>query len=162
MADWPVHGLDPWDVELKAYIDDLAESVTGGTELGYAERVTNYTTTEATPFAAAIDALQVEVTGTGRPVDVEFFASDAHHSVADTFVYALLVVDGVYLDANGQLAATQSTSTTLGSSLYFKKRIVLDESVDYQFNVVLYGGAAGTSTLVAAAFAPTFLSVVSR
>lgn len=161
MADWPAHGVTPWDPQLKAYIDDLF-GATDGIELGYAERVTNYTTTGVTPFATPIDALQVEVEGTGRPVDVEFFASDIHHSVANTFIYALLVVDGVYLDDNGQLAATQSTSTTLGSSLYFKKRIVLDEGVSYQFNVVCYGGAAGTSTIVAAAFAPTFLSVTAR
>lgn len=142
-------------------INDLNERAIAGTELDYAERVANYTTTQ-TSYLLPIDALQVDVVGTGRPVDVEFYGANVHHSVANTLVNALLVVNGGYLDANGQLASVASPSTTAGPAMYFKKRIVLTDAVAYQFNVVLWGAAAGTSTIVAANFAPTFLSVTSR
>lgn len=145
-----------------AAITALEPQIIAGTELDYAERVANYTTTAAAPFGPPIDTLQAEAVGSGRPVDVEFFAANVFHSVANTLVNAYLVVDGIHLDDNGQLASVASPSTIAGPSLYFKKRIVLDDGVPYQFNVVMFAAAAGTSTIVAANFAPNFLSVTSR
>lgn len=160
MTDFPVRGQKSpnyWDLQLKAYIDERL----AGTELGFAERLSPFTTTTTAP-GTPVTGLSTLVTGQGRPVDVQFYAPNVYHSVANTDVICYLRANGIDLDALGQTGSASSPSTTAGPSLLITRRLVLLDGDDYTFDVCVFGGAAGTCNLVAAGFAAIQLSVVSR
>lgn len=130
------------------------------TELGYAERTTNDTTTNTAYASAAsnkISGLSVTVVGEGLPVLIEFFATIAYHSVANTSVSAALVVNGA--TTSGQAATVFSPSTSAGPSLILRRRMVLTAGTSYTFEIGKYVGAAGTGTYFAGANFPMHLAV---
>lgn len=163
MADYPTQGDSPWDVALLAYLDDRFEAAAAGTEMGNAERLTTFTTTNtSTAGGGVIPSLTVVVVGEGRPVDVNFFAANVYHSVADTSVSFALRVNGSTVSDRSQTASVRSPLTTAGPSAWLYRRPFLDLGVQYTFTINVAGGAAGTSNVVAASFAPIQLCVSRR
>lgn len=147
-------------------IDEL-EAHIPGVELGYAERASNFTTTNTSSSSVAagskVTSLLVTVTGQGRPVDVEFYSPSIHHSTAAQVITVYLVVNGVAQSTTlGQSAFISSPVNTLGRAVILKRRLVLTEAVEYTFEVGLAGASAGTVTLTASAAVPSSLSVTSR
>jgi hypothetical protein len=154
-------------------LQDVDDAVAGGIaghlpgrELAYAERATDFTTTNtnATSVAetATIGMLSTTVYGTGEPVEVEFFSGLVKHSVVNTTVMIYFIVNGIAAGPDGQYAAVQSINSTQGRTLIMKRRLVLTDGVAYTFQVGVVGGAAGTSTIGGTAAAPTYLSVTAR
>lgn len=139
------------------------EAQVPGSSLGYAEKVNGFTTTntEATTVSN-ITGLSVTVMGTGRPAEVSFYAPNVFHSVANTTVGFLLNVNGSLTSAIGQTGSVSAPGTTAGHSFYMSRQVVLTSGVSYTFQVSVYGGAAGTSSLTAAGFTPITLSVTAR
>lgn len=145
-------------------IEDVIEVQTPGTELAYAERLAGVSNTATAAGAAAIISglTAGPVIGKGRAVDIEFFAPTVYHSVANTNVIFYLEVNGVALNANGNITGVISPKTTSGPSAIIKKRLVLTDGVSYTFKVGMYCGAAGTSQATAAGFAAIQLAVTAR
>jgi hypothetical protein len=156
----PYYGLS------EANVISLIEQYAIGQEMDYSERIISFTTTNtvfgSVAGAAKIGGILCEVTGLGRPVDIEFFAPNIYHSVANTLVQYYLIVDGASFTTNGQIGAAFSPSITIGPDGIMKRRIVLDEGVDYTFEVGVSGAAAGTCTLDANAAAQISLAVTAR
>jgi hypothetical protein len=147
----------------RAALDEAFEAGIPGTELGYAERLTNFATTAVAAGATAlVPGLVVTVTGQGRPVDIEFFAQAVRHSVASTAITGYLEVNGSATASQASSAGSSSPSTTVGRVIIIRRRAVLADGVEYTFKAGIFGGAAGTTTLSAAAFAASHLSVTSR
>lgn len=142
----------------RSTIDTFAE--TGSTELGYAERTSNDTTTN-TAYASStsnkISGLSVTVVGQGLPVLVEFFCPGVFHSVAATGVSVTLITNGAL--TSGQLATVDSSATNKSRALVMRRRMVLTAGTSYTFEVGKYVDAAGTGTYTAVADAPMHLSV---
>lgn len=155
MTDAPIPGITPgnWGQQLLDYLTDQAP----GVELAYDERTTTFTTTNtsigSTAAASKVTGLSISVVGTGRPVRIDFQAS-VHHSVASTAVFPYILRDGVYV----RLGSVSSPQTGTGRTLYFFSREVLTDGVTYTYEVGVAGGAAGTSTLSAAAEFPITLT----
>lgn len=148
------------DAEVAAAI--AAQTI--GKEIGYAERWTTDTTTnapddDATLMANRISGISVVVTGIGRPVEVEAFALVAH-SVALGVVYNTIMMNGVRILQSGRVLPKASAADTLVS----KRRIVLDAGVEYTFELAKTIDTAGTGTWFAseASEIPIYLSVVQR
>jgi hypothetical protein len=130
-------------------------------ELGYAERTTADTTTN-TSFAAAssnkITGLSVSVTGTGRPVEIEFFLPAGYHSVANSIVGAVILQNGTTVICAGNVRVS---STTTGDSFLLKARKVLTAGTGYTFEVGKYT-VSGTANYSADATYPMYLAVTER
>ena len=131
-----------------------------GSEMGYAERTTDDTTTN-TAYASTpsnkISGLSVTVIGEGQPVMVEFFCPGVKHSVAASPVNAVLIINGSV--TGGQLATADSPATGNARFLMFRRRMVLTAGTSYTFEVGKYATSAGTGTYTAVADAPMHLSV---
>lgn len=149
-------------VAVDAKIEEAAEIQMAGIERGYAERITTYTTTSAAYPGVALPGLSVTVVGQGRPVDIEVSIANAYHSVVNTAVTAIIVINGTPLSPLSSLGSVYSPETDAGPALVVRRRSILVAGTSYTFTVNIYGGAVGTSTLVAASYAPMYLSVVSR
>lgn len=130
------------------------------TELGYAERTTNDTTTN-TAYASSpsnkISGMSVTVVGTGQPVEIEFYCPQVYHSVANTVVSAELLIGGAL--AGGQFASENSPSTAAGPFLTIKRRLILTAGTSYTFEVGKSISGAGTGTYFASADSPMHLVV---
>lgn len=135
-----------------------------GRELAYAETFAPFATTNTNPASTAnyMTALSKTIVGTGRAVVVEFFAPAAYHSVANTQVGAVLMVNDDALSPRSQLTGETSPVTNGGPGIGFTRRIQLLAGVSYKLDVNIWGAAAGTSNIVAASYCPATLSVVSR
>lgn len=145
-------------------LGDFIDKYMPGTEQGYAEIFTSATAT-ATSIGAAVDVtgLSVTVTGTGRPVDVEFFCPRVSHSNATAEVNVALAATTLGTTSYIDLGYSSPGSTTLGNSLYIKRRVVLVDGQDYTFTARVFAyNVAGTSTLFAASYSPITLSVTAR
>jgi len=133
-----------------------------GAELGYAERATADTTTNATAGDASanlIAGLAVPVTGIGRAVEVEFYCT-ARHSVVDGFV-------GVWLTNNGTLLAgaycpVPSVSTSRSNTLRATARVLLADGAAANFEVGKFVIGAGTGTYDGSASNPMWMAVTQR
>lgn len=130
------------------------------TELGYAERTTNDTTTN-TVYASAtsnkINSLIVAVTGQGVPVSVEVYCPTAYHSVADKNAALVLLINGSV--TSGQTSESTSSIAAGANGLLLLRSLVLASGVEYIFEVGKYLSAAGTGTYVAWSDAPMHLKV---
>lgn len=150
---------------LEDTVNDLVNTYVPGTEMGYAERLTNFTTT-ATSVATAVDitGLTVTVVGHGRPADIEFYAPSVSHSVSGTQVSLIFYVNGSYTSGQGQVTQVFSNSTTSGVLGYLKRRSVLSDGVTYNISVRPYAyQVAGTTTIGSlGGYQPIFLSVTAR
>lgn len=135
-------------------------TVDGTTQLGYAERATNDTTTN-TSYASApsnkIAGLSVTVVGQGLPVTVEFFCPQVYHSVANTLVSCELLINGAL--ATGQFASAFSPSTAAGPFLLMKRKPLLVAGTSYTFEVGKSVSGAGTGTYTGAADSLMYLEV---
>lgn len=129
----------------------------GTTELGYAERTTNDSTTN-TAYASVgsnkISGLSVTVVGEGLPVLVEFFCPSVVHSVANTATAAVLLTNGAV--TSGQQGFGEA-STSAG--LILRRRRILTPGTSYTFEVGKYVVAAGTGTYIAGSDNPMHLAV---
>ena len=170
MADWPAQGVSPWDDALKAYIDDLVdEAVLGsgiGAELGYASRVSNFTTVAVASTDAAnatIPSFSLSVVGQGRPVELGLRLPSVYHSVANTNVNATFVIDGNPASTSGSLGGASSPSTSVGSTLVIGRRTPpLTIGQTYTITARVWGQAAGTATCLGGAFYPIEMWAVGR
>lgn len=144
----------------------IVVAAVAGTQLGYAEQIANFVTTNtsaaSTLAASTVTSLSVTVEGTGAPVEVEFFAPAVYHSVADTAITAYLIVNDTVGGATGAAGVASSPSATSGRLIGFNRRIVLADGVSYTFTVGLAGAVAGLTNLVASPGAPASLSVTAR
>lgn len=142
----------------------LAASLVGK-EAAYAERLTNFTTTNtsltSTAASSLITELTCSVTGIGRAVEIEFWCGAAYSSVAANYVDPYLVVDGVASSNDGSIAAVSSPVTNSGRTIIMKRRLVIPTGVTRVFQVGI-AGQSGTSTIVSGPTGPTYLSVVYR
>lgn len=157
------------DAELAAVdarLDVLEAATAPGKELGYAERTTTHTTTATTAAGAAdISGFSVgPITGTGRPVEANFYTSSVTHSVANSNVSAFISVNGAVGGSLGQFGGQSSPSTTagLGDALNLTRRVVLTDGVSYTFTVRAFSLVAGTSSIYGAAGVPMSLAVTAR
>lgn len=163
--------------DVAATVDDVAAMVsslvlqevqdhTPGIDLGTASRTSAFTTTNTTAGNGSlglITGLTVTITGTGRPVDVRFTAPAVYHSVANTFVGVSINAGNPLAATNATFASSQSTLTNNGNGLEATLRTpALNVGQSYTFQVNVWGGAAGTCTLAAAAYGPIQLAVTSR
>lgn len=184
MGTYPAQGSSPWDTQLKTYIDDADalvqsqidpiaqaliddafEGYVPGTELLYAERLTPFATTATVIGTAAnVTGLSGTVIGKGRPVAIDVDLSGLYHSIANTGVLAYLAVNGVVLTTPYGLLEVGGLSpvTNSGPAHKMTRRLVLADTVSYLFQVGIYGGAAGTSTLSGAAYQANSLTVTAR
>ena len=163
-----------WRAALAAYTEAVDETIdskvtaavaahTPGIELAYAERTTNFATTSTVHGAGAlVPSLVVSVVGQGREVDIRFNAQTVLHSVADTGVLCGYEVNNSATSNLCQSTVVSSPSNTVGRGMDVSRRVILTDGVTYTIKAYCYGLAAGTSTIVAAAFAPMSLSVTSR
>lgn len=133
-----------------------------GSELGYAERTSSFTTTNtslwSTAAASVVGSLSVTVTGTGRPVDVEFYCPAMGHT-AGAIVTSYLIVNGATNDARSQY---KNWAINFGEGGEMKRRLVLANGTSYTFTVGISANAAGTSTVTGSTSAPTHLAVTQR
>lgn len=153
------------DTAFDTRLDVLEAATAPGKELGYAERTTTHTTTATTAAGAAdISGLSVTVTGTGRPVEANFYTSSVTHSVANSNVSAFISVNGAVGGSLGQFGGQSSPSTTagLGDALNLTRRVVLTDGVSYTFTVRVFSLVAGTSSIYGAAGVPMSLAVTAR
>lgn len=128
-------------------------------EQGYAQVTSTKTSTNTTAFTNdLISGLSVTVVGRGRPVVVEFFCQAVRHSVANNWVLAGLVVNGVADVYTGIVSPSTTINQTLAPLL---RRLVLTDGVSYTFEVGVQTQAA-TATLTAASTAPMWLAVAER
>ena len=163
-----------WETRLKALLDAIAPDIKAledaipvgagfGQELAYAEKTTDFASTNTVAFAvgagALVTGLSITVDGTGRPFDLEFY-SLARHSVANSFVAISFVVDGA---SDGSLFAEFSPSTTVNRSCLFRRRMApIAVGVSKTFQVASYTPTAGTVTWAATANNKMWLSAVNR
>ncbi len=141
-----------------------ADNGVSGVEIGYAERTTSDTTTNTVLASATsnkISGLSVTVTGTGRPVEIEFFCPLCYHSsTAAKFVGAAILINGS--ETGAQLGTVDSATTGAGRTLIVRRRIVLTSGSSYTFEVGKWIESAGTGNYLVGADFPMHLSVVSR
>lgn len=126
-------------------------------ELGYAERTSNDTTTNATfgnVGSNKISGLSVTVVGEGKPVMVEFYCSSAIHSVTDTAAGVVLLINGA--TTGGQQGYVEAKTS---EALIMRRRLVLTAGTSYTFEIGKFIVAAGTGTYLAGADNPMHLSV---
>lgn len=151
---------------VNSLVEQAVQDHTPGIELGIASRTSAFTTTNTTAGNGAlglIPGLTVTVTGAGRPVDVRFTAPAVYHSVANTFVGVSINAGNPLAATNATFASSQSTSTSNGNGLEATLRTAtLNNGQSYTFQVNVWGAAAGTCTLAAAAYGPIQLTVTSR
>lgn len=147
-------------------VEQAVQDHTPGIELGSASRTSAFTTTNITAGNGSlglITGLTVTITGSGRPVDVRFTAPAVYHSVANTFVGVSINAGNPLAANNATFASSQSTLTNNGNALEATLRTAtLNDGQSYTFQVNVWGAAAGTSTLAAAAYGPIQLVVTSR
>lgn len=156
--------LQAWADRMSWNSEDIAETVAdslaeheAGLEIGSAERATDYSTT-VTAAGTKIPGLVLNVTGSGRPVDLEARISNCFHSVANTGVNGGIYVNGTQIQGD----VVYSPQTAKGPSLKIKQRMVLLDGIDYTIEVDLWGNAAGTCTMDVAATKPSTLTATNR
>lgn len=156
--------VDLDELALDAAINAKVATKVPGTELAYVQAVAGMTTTNTTAGGAGgnLTALQVTFTSNGRPVDIEFYIAAARHSVANTRISVLLVVDGVTFGTSNQAGNVTAPSTAAGNSLYIKRRVVFAAGASVTIVPNVYAAAAGTTTLTADTVQPAWMSVTSR
>lgn len=140
-------------------------------ELAYAQTTTSFTTTPAGAYGITgglVPGLACQVTGEGKPVTIEFFASAVWNGTTANGN----VVLAIYIQNNGGLPAdngvnvnVQSPFTNLGPSHTVKRRMVLAQGVVYTFFASLYADANNINkahVLGSTVYAPSYLSVEAR
>lgn len=136
-----------------------------GAELAYSERLTSFYTNNlaiGTVVASAKPGLVCQVVGRGRPVDIEFFAGLVH-SVANAGVIVCLIVNGnPALVAPSLIGVFTTPGTSSGEGSFLKRRMILTKGVSYTFEIMLAGALAGNVGMIAADYAPAYLSVTQR
>ncbi len=125
-----------------------------GIELGSAERETTFTSSAN----ADIPGLSITVTGTGRPLYVDFFCDSVYHSVANTLVAARIRKNGVQVAEGREF----SPVTNAGPFMFVRHRETLAVGQSATYTVQAFQGAAGTMTFAAAANAKMFFTAVAR
>jgi hypothetical protein len=136
------------------------QDTSDASELGYASRTTNDTTTNAAYASSSsnkISGLSVTVVGEGLPVLIEFYCPSVAHSVANSAVNATLVINGAL--SGGQIGTSHSISSTVGQGMLLRHRKVLALGTSYTFEIGKYLGAAGTGTYTGNADFPMHLAV---
>lgn len=165
IADARIASTITRDSEVSALVAAELAGYQPGLEIGYAERATQFTSTQVAANATgAITSLSVGssgiIVGTGRAVDIRFACPAVWSSTANKQILVTLGVNGTY---GGVTAVRYSPATTFGPSLEFTRRLVLTNGVSYTFTVALYGEAtSGTCTAWASATFPMTLSVTNR
>lgn len=140
----------------KAYVDaQVSAMAPAGQELGAAERTTSSAVGSG---GGLITGLSVTVTGSGRAVDIEFSSTGVYHSVANTWMFLAILVNG----STGMLGYVNSNTNTEGPTAYIRLRKVLTNGVNYTFTVSLATGAGGTCNAIAGATYPMQLTVTQR
>lgn len=136
----------------------------GNAQVGYAERTTNFTTTNTTvlsPTLGIITSLSVTVTGTGRPVDIEFYTPAVAHSAGAIVTTTLVRQIGA-----GSATAIQykNWASTFAEGGTLRSNEVLTNGTSYTFTVAVGANAAGTSTIVGsnAGVGKMYLAVTNR
>lgn len=144
-------------------VENSLETYAPGTELGYAERTTPFTTTDNATLNTRISGLTVTVLGTGRRVDIEFYCPGVWHSTANADVRFYIVRDDLAFQASdSQVISKFSPSTTSGPEALLKRSIVIPDGVTRVYKVGMLIGVAGTGTANGDPLSPMYLSAVSR
>jgi hypothetical protein len=144
---------EDWSDEISTAISGHSSDVDlhTGQELGYAERTTTDSTTNladdnSTLNANLIAGLSVSVVGSGRPVEVEFYAPLVTHSVLNGVIYGTIMANGVRIAQVPTLAIKAGTGQ---GPLIVKRRMVLTDGVSYTFTAAKTMDTAGTGTYYA-------------
>ena len=134
----------------------ISSRLPASTELGYAERTTNDTTTNTDYNAVTtnkISGLSVTVVGQGLPVLVEFYCPLGQHSVTGSGVAVALVI-------NGALTSGQYVTSNGIDSMVLRRRLLLAAGASYTFEVGMWlVTTAGTGTYSGGSDFPMHLSV---
>lgn len=128
-----------------------------GAVLDYAERFTNFTTTntnyQSVAETAQIAGLELNFTGTGRMVEVTFHAPAVRSSVSNNGVGVYLIGSkgGEALNTASPftrvaLISSPGTTSTYNRSISASWDLPTEEGVEYALRVGCYQGAAGTAT----------------
>lgn len=158
--------------QMAAAVDGIAEDVdlavseavdghTPGSVLAYAERTSTFTSVDT--VGTSVSSMLVNVTGAGRPAQVEWWVPGPFHTVANTRITVGIqwwrnsVYQG-YL----QIGSARSPLTTNGDSVTIARQLVLDDGVSYAFCPAVAGGAVGTTNLGISGANISYLSVISR
>ena len=148
---------------LAAYADDAIGGVTPGTELAYMESATLATTVAVQPGATAVPGMWVAVTGTGRPVEVEFYVPSAFHSIANGGVAGVIIAQKAGGDIEyRQIAYSYSPATDKGPALVVKCRMLLGDGEEWTIVPHFAAVTAGTACVYAHAWSPMYISVIGR
>ena len=132
-------------------------------EVGYAERTDPFSVTPGAAYSTTgnIPGLMVQIVGSGRPVEVEFFAPGLYASSAYIPVMPYVTVNGD--TTTGVSATTRSAVTTDGMPYIIKRRIILDDGVTYTFQAGLMTDTPGVALNMAASiYGRAYLSVMTR
>ena len=152
--------------EAQDIVDDTIGSRMPGSRLGIVRRTSTFTTTNTTAGNGAsgvIPGLSLAITGQGRPISLKLYLPTVYHSVANTYVGFSLNAGNPLAASNAQLGSVVSGLTNNGpSKTLFLDTDALTQDQVYTFQVNVWGAAAGTSSLIAAAYCPIVLEAVSR
>lgn len=151
LADYLANPGSATSEQMSIYVDEQVQEVveghTPGAEMAYAELTTPMSNTTVFPTVPAVTPLALSVTGTGRPVEIEFYVCELLHSVANGGCAATIVSQkdgGAVAYEQVILHYTPKTTFGNGSGLSVKRRKVLDAGSEYLFNFGLTGLVAGT------------------
>lgn len=136
----------------------------GNSEMAYAEITATQTKTNTAAYNAAgdITGLSVTVTGEGKAVEIEVQLT-LQHTVANAVMGAWIKANGsTAVNPGGMIAGTQVGAAGTTRVLYFKRRFVLTNGVQYTFTTGVYSTSAGTSSVVATALIPAHIAVIRR
>lgn len=134
--------------QVSAAVINAVGSHIPGAEMGHAESTSGATTTVVYPTLQIISSLTLTVSGTGRPVDIEWYMPLFYHSVANTIVYGAMVTQIVGSGTNvyEQVVAHRSAQTNGSNGFYVKRRKVLVAGTAYTMAFYVAGSAAGTTS----------------
>lgn len=128
-------------------VAQAVEDWTPGTDLGLAERTTNFEPTTN----ADITGLSITLTGKGRPIDVRFNCTQAYHSAATGTSPVLMRAD---IKQNGVAILSRMGmryNAAFGDGIEITARTeTLTSGVSYTFTVGTWRGTVGTAYWYAA------------
>lgn len=148
---------------LDVYSRAEAAALFPGSEMGYIERTSNFTTTNTTmntTSTSLITGLSLTVIGEGKPVAIEFEGS-IQSSVANAVVAVYLVSNSQFTTAPGGYIGGVGLGAVGTTRLFkMKRRFVLVNGTSYTFQVGCYSAlGAATTTVAGSATGPSWLTV---
>lgn len=151
------NGTDDWN-DLPYFMDVLSSGP--GSERGFVERLVYAQTAAVAP--EPFEGMVLPIVGEGRRVDIEFEAPNTYHSVPGAKVSFQIAINGNLFANRATGGFVISPVNTEGRKFYVKRPIMIAKGEEITVQVYWWGEFEGTSTAIAADFAPIYLSATTR